>query len=236
MAPMTSPTADPRSAAPASRTPSAQQIAVLLILFAVAAAWGAGWKRTAGLVETSSFLPILLLLIGPGALLAYFAYRAATGQLLSWTAIVVTATVASGAFVGSLVTPALASSIEVAGSLSGTLDGAAVDGAATCTWGPGRTAVIVVTTPLAANPAAESSGLYFTANIPSGTLAVEPPSGAVYVTDIPAALNLSQMPLRNGSGAVGQGDQSSGTVTLVSGQDAAVAGTLSWSCDPAPPG
>ena len=236
MSPMTGPAADPRTAARPNGAPSARQIAVLVVLFVVAAAWGAAWKRTAALVETSSFVPILLLLIGPGALVAYFAYRAATGQLLSRTAMVVTATVAGGALLGNLATPALAASVHVAGRLSGTLDGAAVDGAATCTWGPGRDAVIDVTTPLAAKPLAGTDNLYFTVNIPSGTLTVEPPSGAVYVTDIPAALNIARMPLRNGSGAVGQGDQSAGMVTLEPGQDAAVPGDLTWSCDPAPSG
>jgi hypothetical protein len=236
MAPMTSPTAVPKTRGRPRGAPSAREIAVVVGLFVVSAIWGAAWKRTAALVETSSFLPIFLLLIGPGALVAYFAYRAATGQLVSRTVLIVSATVAGGALVGNLVTPPLAASVDVAGRLSGTLDGAAVDGAATCTWGPGRTNVIVVTTPLAANPAAESNGSYFTANIPSGTLTVEPPSGTVYVTDIPAALNIPRMPLRIGSGAVGQGDQSTGTVTLEPAQDAAVSGSLSWNCDPAPPG
>jgi hypothetical protein len=218
------------------RAPSRGELAALVVLAVLAFAWGVLWKRSAALDEVASFLPILLLLIGPGVLLGFVGYRLIIGRLFEPLVGYVIGTVVVAAVVGNLVTPALPSSIDVGGRIAGTLDGQALDQAAVCRWGPGRTSVILVTTslPELIPPPAGSSHGTFSQGLPRGTLEIELPSGAARVADIPAELGPPTMPVRTGTGDVAEGDQAQGAVTLVAGQNAAVSGALHWTCDPAP--
>ena len=202
------------------------------VLFVAGIAWGAAWKRSAALVDVASFLPILLLLVGPGALVVFLGYRGATGQL--WARIVGYATIAAlaGAVIGNLGTPDLPSSVDVGGRVNGTLDGVTVDAAGTCTWGPGRTAVIRIRSPLPHSIG--QPGTAFSPNLPAGTLNIELPSGSVTLTDIADTSMPAALPLRNGSGNVGTGDRTTGSLTLDPAQRDVVAGQLSWTCDAAP--
>ncbi len=202
----------------------------LVAVAVLGALWGAAWQRSAALTEIASLAPALLVVIGPGLLVAYLALRIATGAFELRITGYGAAVAVVAALVGNLVTPGLSPSIEVGGHLTGTLDGAQIDDTAAtrCTWGPGRTSVTEVTYKILGAP--------LTALVPVGQLTIQLPSGAVFID--PSALQLQSpgptVPLRLGSGGVGEGDRSKGTITLDPGQGALVTGQLAWVCEPAP--
>jgi len=204
-------------------------IGKLVAVAALGALWGAAWQRSAALGDIAAVAPIMLVVIGPGLGVAYLGFRVATGEFHGRTTGLGAAVAIVAALVANQLTPGLAPSVEVAGTLTGTLDGTAVNATGSCTWGPGRTAVIRVTAPIAK----DSDGM-FTKNLPGGTVALDLPAGSMAVTAITAPYMPSTMPLRTGSGGVGTGDRATGTVTLVGGQGALADGQLSWSCSAAP--
>jgi hypothetical protein len=209
----------------------ARQLAVVAILGVL---WGIAWKRGAALSDIASLAPAMLVVIGPVLLAVYLGLRVATGRFQVRITGFGAAIAVAAALVANLAAPGLSPSVDVSGRLSGTLDGTPLDGAATCTWGPGRAAVIRVSTVLPALITTTQGDTYFTKNVPTGTLALELPAGSIALTDIPAGFSLAQLPLRNGSGNEGAGDRSTGSVVLDTTQAAVVNGQLSWACDPAP--
>ena len=215
---------------PARRAEERRRVAAVIAVTIVALLWGGLWKRSAALTDVASVLPILLLIVGPGLLVAFVGSQVATGQFTTRGTGLFAALAVAGGLVGNLVTPGLPPSVDVSGHLTGTLDGQAVDAAATCTWGPGQTAVILVAAKL---PAIAGSSM-FSANIPSGTVDIELPSGTVTIVDIPPTAGFATMPLRNGSGGAGGGDESQGSLSLAAAQGATVDGQLSWACGPPP--
>ena len=210
----------------ASRPITRDEVVALVLAAVLGALWGAAWQRTAALTDIASMAPALLIVIGPALLIVFLGLRIATGRfemrVTGYGAIVAVA----AALVANLLTPGLSSSVSVPGHLTGTLDGVAVDdSAAQCVWGPGRTQVVTVT---------DDRQRALTENVPAGQLTIDLPSGAVYVN--PAALGLASptVPLRMGTGDAGQGDRSSGTITLDPTLGSLVAGQLSWTCGAAP--
>jgi len=220
-------TAEPSRRERPERPIERREIATLAAVALLGFLWGVAWQRSAALSDIASVAPAMLVVIGPGLLVVYLGLRLATGafemRITGWGA----ALAVVAALVGNQLTPGLSASIEVPGTLKGTLDGAAISDplAATCTWGPGRTAVIRVT---------YASHRPVSTVVPAGLLTIELPSGAVFMD--PRALQLTSpgLPLRNGTGGIGTGDRSTGTITLDPGQGALVAGELVWSCS-APP-
>ena len=212
------------------------QVAKLAGVAILGALWGAAWQRSAALSDIAAVAPIMLVVIGPGLLVAYILVKLLTGGLEARTIGPVVAVAVVGALVGNQLTPGLAPSAQVPGRMTGTLDGAQVNGAATCTWGPGQAAVLRVATslPELIPPPAGQTGGSFTQNIPTGTLTIELPSGSVGLTDIPPSFGVAALPLRNGSGNVGDGSRATGSITLDTSQRATVNGQLSWTCDSAP--
>jgi len=207
-----------------------EEVVRLAVVAVLGALWGVAWQRSAALSDIAAIAPVMLLVIGPGLLVVYLGLRLATGsfemRITGWGA----ALAAVAALLGNLLTPGLSPSVAVAGTVTGTLDGAAVDGTGTCVWGPGRTAVIRVTGPLAKG----SGTAMFTTNIPGGTMVMELPAGSIVITDISAQNVPASMPLRAGSGDVGTGDRATGTVTLHAGQGAIADGELAWTCQGPP--
>jgi hypothetical protein len=220
-------TATPGSRERPARPVERDEIVKLAAAAILGALWGVAWQRSAALSDIASIAPAMLLVIGPGLLVAYLGIRVATGsfemRMTGWVAAI--AVVA--ALVANLLTPGLSPSIEVPGTLKGTLDGVAISDTSdtACLWGPGRAAVIRVT---------YARRTAISANVPAGQLTIELPSGAVYVD--PSALQMASptVPLRIGSGGIGSGDRSTGTVTLDPAERALVAGELTWTCSAAP--
>lgn len=210
------------SAASRRRGPSSRIVALILVAI-LSLLWGIGWKRLGALVEIASFLPIAMLLIGPGVMVVWLASRLLVGELRLRSVGPVVATAVIAATVGNMLTPALPPSADVPGHVSGTLDGAAIDEGATCRWGPGQTAVVAVSWPSAAST-----------NLPAGTVVLLLPSGATSLEDIHGDSLPATMPLRNGTGGVGEGDRLQGTITLSPAEGALVPGELRWACEAAP--
>lgn len=229
---MASPTANDPVRRAQRRPLERAELIALVVVFVLAAAWGVAWKRSADLEQVASFLPILLLVIGPGVLVVWLGSRVALGRWMEPVVGYVTAAAVVGALLGNLLTAAPAGSVDVSGHLSGTLDGVAVDAPATCTWGPSRTDVIRVAAQLPAT-SGQAPG-FFSKNVPSGTLTLELPTGSIRMTNPPDPSMFASMPLRNGTGGVGEGDRSQGSVALDPAQGAVVAGQLAWTCTPAP--
>ena len=227
--------ATPGREAPPSRF-DRSEVAKLAVVAILGALWGAAWQRSAALSDIAAVAPIMLVVIGPGLLVAYVLIKLLTGNLEARTTGLLVVVAILGALVGNQLTPGLAPSAQVPGRMTGTLDGAQVNGAATCTWGPGQAAVLRVATslPELIPPPAGQTGGSFTQNIPTGTLTIELPSGSVGLTDIPPSFGVAALPLRNGTGNVGDGSRATGSITLDTSQGATANGQLSWTCDPAP--
>ena len=219
----------PRPDQPTSRFDRGE-VAVLAAVAVLGALWGAAWQRSAALSDIAAVAPIMLVVIGPGLLVAFVAMRVATGKFEARTTGLGTAIALLAALIGNQLTPGLTPSVEVAGTLSGTLDATPVTAPGTCVWGPGRTAVIRVT---ASIPNGFGNGM-FSKNLPGGTVTLELPAGSMVLTQITAQDLPGSLPLRAASSDVATGDRSSGTVTLVGGQGAIVDGQLAWSCSAAP--
>jgi hypothetical protein len=200
------------------------------LLVAVGFLWGAALQRTAALTEIASVAPILLVVIGPVPLVAYLGWRIGTGRLTVRMDAVGAIALVVGALVGNAVTPGLAGSVTVSGHLTGTLDGSDVDAPATCVWGPGLTAVAEVDAALAGS----LSGGLFSQSLPAGTLVIDLPAGSIVLTQITTEGFPASLPLRNGSGDVGEDDRATGSIALDTAQGAVVAGELAWTCEPAP--
>ena len=218
---------NPRRRQPPRRPIGRGEIATLAVAVVLGLLWGIVWKRSAGLGAAASLAPALLLVIGPGLVIVLVAMRIATGQfemrMTGWAAIAA----AAAGLVGNLAVPGLAPSAVVPGTLTGTLDGAQLPTGvpAACTWGPGDTSVTQIAFPLRTP---------LTGNVPAGQLTIQLPSGAAAIDPTAIGLAGPGMPLRNGTGGVGSGDMSSGTLTLDPAQGAVVAGQLAWTCQPAP--
>jgi hypothetical protein len=212
------------------------EIGTLVVLAVVGALWGAGLQRTAALADIASVAPIMMLVLGPGALLAYLTFRISKGELAIRMDGVGTLVLVLAAAAGVLATPSLTAPANVGGRLSGTLDGTQLDEPATCTWGAGRSTVtrVAATLPEHIPPPSDETGGSFSVNVPTGTLTLELPAGSLELTNLPPGFLVQVLPLRNGSGNVGTGDRSTGEVTLDPASGAVVAGTLEWTCGPAP--
>jgi hypothetical protein len=208
------------------------EIVIAVVLLAVGALWGAALQRTAALTDIAAVAPILMVVLGPGALIVYLGYRAIKGNLELRMDGFGTIALVVGAIVGNVLTPGLAPMATVPGRMTGTLDGTALDLPGACTWGAGHDAVIRVAVSLPEHipPPAGDTGGSFSTNVPTGTLTLELPAGSVVLSDIPDGFGVKVLPLRNGTGGAGTGDRSSGSVTLEISKGAVVDGQLSWTC------
>lgn len=223
-------TAKPRRRERPSRPIERGEILLAVGAAVLGGAWGALWQRSAALNDIAAVVPIMLMVLGPGLLAVVLGMRVATGAFELRMDGYATAIAIVAALVGNIATPGLAPSITVDGHLSGTLDGAAIDDTAAtrCTWGPGRTEVIRVTYARLGSPLTEQ--------IPAGRLTIELPSGAMSITTVAPGDGSDGpvLPLRNGTGNIGEGSRATGSITLDPAQGALVNGQLSWTCK-APP-
>jgi hypothetical protein len=225
-------TATPRRRERPSRPIERSEVAIAVAAAVLGAAWGALWQRSAALTDIAAVVPIMLVVLGPALLVVMLGLRLATGAFEMRMDGYAAAIAVVAALIGNVVTPGLAPSISVGGHLTGTLDGAAIDNSAStqCTWGAGRSEVIRVTY--------RHEGSAITEQLPAGRLTIELPSGAMSLTTIVPGDSIAGpvLPLRNGTGNVGEGSRATGSITLDPAQGALVSGQLTWTCEAPPKG
>lgn len=207
------------------------EILIIIVLAVIGAVWGAAWQRSASLTEIASLAPAMMIVIGPGLLITYLAYRVVKGEFELRMDGYGTVVLFIGALGGNLATPPLSPMVVVNGSMTVHLEGSTAQGAARCTWAPGRESVSLVTFHIGTGSGQQQD--YFSPSVPAGTLNLEPRSGSIWIDNIPVQVGMSHVPVRNGALGLGNGP-AQGSLSLDPANGALVPGDVSWTCDPPP--